>query len=261
MKTCQRVLRKKIITEDIVIYNGDCREVLKQIDYAGFVFVTDPPYGINLGKTNKKKDKINKGWKPKSYNEYNDSLENFKELVPHTINKLLERCTKGIVFIDGTRIHYFPEPSDVSLILRPYSWGFSPLGWKTLDFFLFYGTVPNAFKDGKNNIAKHLTCTHDSTLKSKHPAAKCPKCLEIIIRKITNEDDLVIDPFMGGGATGIASVHANRKYIGIELDPKYYKVSEENIRIALKKPNLINKVQKLRKPNLLTYIQKDAKNA
>jgi site-specific DNA-methyltransferase (adenine-specific) len=48
----------------------------------------------------------------------------------------------------------------------------------------------------------------------------------------TNEGDIVLDPFMGAGTTGVACKQLNRKFIGIELVEKYFKMAEERINAA-----------------------------
>lgn len=62
-----------------------------------------------------------------------------------------------------------------------------------------------------------------------HPTQK-PICLmESLISIFTNFGDLVLDPFMGSGSTGLACVHKNRSFIGIELDDKYYNMAYNRI--------------------------------
>ena len=61
--------------------------------------------------------------------------------------------------------------------------------------------------------------------------------LEYLIKTYTNEGDLVLDFTMGSGSTGVACLNTNRKFIGIELDEKYFKISEER----LKDTQLLNK--------------------
>jgi DNA modification methylase len=48
----------------------------------------------------------------------------------------------------------------------------------------------------------------------------------------SNEGDSVLDPFMGSGTTGVAAKNLNRKFIGIELDPDYFKIAEDRINAA-----------------------------
>ena len=45
----------------------------------------------------------------------------------------------------------------------------------------------------------------------------------------TNENETVLDPFMGSGSTGVACVNTGRNFIGMELDPKYFEIAKERI--------------------------------
>jgi hypothetical protein len=50
------------------------------------------------------------------------------------------------------------------------------------------------------------------------------------IWKIPVEQNLVLDPFMGSGTTGVAAVKLGRKFIGIEIEPKYFDIACRRIR-------------------------------
>lgn len=60
----------------------------------------------------------------------------------------------------------------------------------------------------------------------KHPTQKPLALLERIILASTNEGDLILDPFNGSGTTGIACVRLNRRYIGIEKEIEFVKLTE-----------------------------------
>ena len=62
-----------------------------------------------------------------------------------------------------------------------------------------------------------------------HPTQKPVALLEYLIKTYTNEGDLVLDFTMGSGSTGVACVNTNRNFIGIELDEKYFNISNERI--------------------------------
>lgn len=64
-----------------------------------------------------------------------------------------------------------------------------------------------------------------------HPTQKSLKLMEEIIKIHTNKDDLVIDPFMGSGTTGVACKNLKRKFIGIEKNNKYYEIAKHRINI------------------------------
>lgn len=62
-----------------------------------------------------------------------------------------------------------------------------------------------------------------------HPTQKPQKLLERLIMASSNEGDVVLDPFMGGGSTAVACREMNRKYIGFEIDPEYVDKSSDRL--------------------------------
>jgi site-specific DNA-methyltransferase (adenine-specific) len=66
--------------------------------------------------------------------------------------------------------------------------------------------------------------------KRHHPTQKNLKLIEYILNVHSNEGDLVLDPFIGGGTTAIGCINNNRKYIGFEIDIKYCDVANERIK-------------------------------
>jgi DNA modification methylase len=65
--------------------------------------------------------------------------------------------------------------------------------------------------------------------KGLHPTQKSLPLMEWLVSIHSNEKDIVLDPFMGSGTTGLACKKLNRNFIGIELDNKYFKIAEERI--------------------------------
>ena len=68
--------------------------------------------------------------------------------------------------------------------------------------------------------------------KGYHPTQKPVALLEYLIKTYTNENELVLDFTMGSGSTGVACVNTNRKFIGIELDEKYFNIAKNRIEDA-----------------------------
>ena len=66
-----------------------------------------------------------------------------------------------------------------------------------------------------------------------HPTQKPVALLEFLIKTYTNPDCVVLDNAMGSGSTGVACVNTNRKFIGIEMDENYYRISKKRIEEAL----------------------------
>lgn len=67
-----------------------------------------------------------------------------------------------------------------------------------------------------------------------HPTQKPVQLLEYLIKTYTDEGMLVLDNCMGSGSTGVACGNLNRRFIGIELEDKYFKISKERIIQAYK---------------------------
>lgn len=65
-----------------------------------------------------------------------------------------------------------------------------------------------------------------------HPTQKPVALMEYLIRTYTNEGDTVLDFTMGSGTTGVACVNTGRRFIGIELDEKYFEIARERIQEA-----------------------------
>lgn len=63
-----------------------------------------------------------------------------------------------------------------------------------------------------------------------HPTQKPQKLLARLLLASSNENDIVLDPFMGGGSTALACINNNRQYIGFEIDQTYYTKSLERLK-------------------------------
>lgn len=66
--------------------------------------------------------------------------------------------------------------------------------------------------------------------KTVHPTQKPVALMEYLIKTYTNEGELVLDFTMGSGTTGVAAMNLGRKFIGIELDEKYFEIAKRRIR-------------------------------
>ncbi len=64
--------------------------------------------------------------------------------------------------------------------------------------------------------------------------------MEWLVKIHSNENDVVLDPFMGSGTTGVACLNTNRNFIGIELDDNYFKIASDRINSHIK-PQVITK--------------------
>ncbi len=62
-----------------------------------------------------------------------------------------------------------------------------------------------------------------------HPAQKSLKLMKQIVDIHTNKDDLICDPFMGSGTTGVASLSLKRNFFGVEIEKDYFDISKKRI--------------------------------
>ncbi len=78
-----------------------------------------------------------------------------------------------------------------------------------------------------HNFIESPICMKPERLSNpKHPAQKPIAILKKLINIASNEGDVVFDPFMGVGSSGVAALMTNRKFIGFEINPEYYKAAE-----------------------------------
>lgn len=88
----------------------------------------------------------------------------------------------------------------------------------------------------KNNIWQYAVGLGGSTNYKpafQHPAIFPERLAEDHIKSWSNIGDIVLDPFMGSGTTGVACKNLNRNFIGIELDNEYFKIAENRIKGSL----------------------------
>jgi len=91
-----------------------------------------------------------------------------------------------------------------------------------------------------NNLKKHHSVmNYEIATKQGHITPKPVDLLEYIIKTSSNENDIVLDCFMGSGSTGIAALNTNRCFIGIEKDEKYFNIAKERIDSTLKEKECV----------------------
>lgn len=86
--------------------------------------------------------------------------------------------------------------------------------------------VENIIRPGDYGIKKIIPS------KTQHPTVKPVALMAHFIRLHTMSGDVVLDPFMGSGTTGVACVNMDREFIGVELDPQFYEMAEKRLKNA-----------------------------
>ncbi len=88
---------------------------------------------------------------------------------------------------------------------------------------------------GKRGVFSHLTNNADRT--GLHPTEKPVSLMKELLTLFSNEGEVVCDPFMGSGTTGVAAVKLGRQFVGVELNPVYFDLACRRIRDALARPD------------------------
>jgi site-specific DNA-methyltransferase (adenine-specific) len=112
-----------------------------------------------------------------------------------------------------------------------------------MDGFLKYDVLNEMNRNYKNTFASTFNLWEGNKYKSNilkykkdydgfHPTQKPVLLLEDLIKTFSNENETVLDFTMGSGTTGVACVNTNRKFIGIEMDAKYFEIAEKRINDA-----------------------------
>ena len=103
---------------------------------------------------------------------------------------------------------------------------------------------------GKRGVYTH--CVNGPHRHGEHPTEKPASLMREIVLDFTAQGDLVCDPFMGSGTTGVACVRLGRRFVGIEVEQKWFDIACRRIEAATKQPDLfIEQPKKAEQLNLL----------
>lgn len=190
------------------IFNGNCLDYLATLpDQSIDTIITDPPYGNNT-----------------KYNSYQDSRENLKTLVNAFMPEALRVAKRTLVTCGVANIHLYPEPTWILSWSTPAGTGSGKWGFCCWQPILAYGKDPYL----QNRLGRRpdsVTLTKSSA-KNGHPVPKPVEFMEWLVNRGSLEGMTVFDPFMGSGTTGVACLRKQREFIGIELDPVYFRIAE-----------------------------------
>jgi len=210
------------------IINIDCIKGLKKIpENSVHLLLTDPPYGISkelncknqrLGTTAKLNfnfgdwDKFNIEWAKEAIKKTKGWAVIF--CAKKDIGKYWELLEKEKFIAIDSLVWHKPDPV--------------PLNGKTK----FLNAWESAVIGKKNSATFNGYCQHNilkyQAPKGKnriHPTQKPIGLFQELIKLLTNEGDIILDPFMGSGTTAVASKQLNRQFIGFEIDKNHHKES------------------------------------
>jgi len=250
---------------DVTLYHGDCRDLLRQIPVASArLIVTSPPY--NIGKTYEKKkaledylaeqdeviglcvDRLAEGgsicW------EVGNHIAAPNEVLPLDIVLYPLFASRGLK-LRNRIVWHFEHGLHCS---KRLSGRYETILWFTkganYTFKLDAIRVPQKYpgkKAFKGPRAGQLTCNplgknpgdlwvipnvkHNHVEKTDHPCQFPVELVERLVLALTDEGDLVIDPYMGVGSTAVAAVRHNRRAAGADTVAAYIQTARERVRL------------------------------
>jgi site-specific DNA-methyltransferase (adenine-specific)/modification methylase len=224
-----------VIIGDATLYLGDCREILPTLGKIDAV-VTDPPYGIEdapiqgQGRTGKRRGG-NNIWHAESWWD--------KELDPEWM-RLCAASSDVIAWFGHWRKREQVERAMLLPLRAEIVWAKDchvgppcPVAMRDERIWLF-GTSGIKGKTFETSVWDQAIIP---TWEHKHH--KNEKPVALMSRLICFLDpQTVLDPFMGSGTTGVAAVQLGRRFIGIEIEPKYFDIACRRIEDAASRPRL-----------------------
>jgi len=219
------MVSEEVIIGDCRLILGDCREVLPGV-CGCHATITDPPYGVNLGKT--KGEGGAHGLALEAYESYEDTYENYVlEVVPALTQSI--QLTGRAAFFIGPHIHELPKFDALGGVFCSAALGRHQWGFKNFLPVLLYGVYPDLQQGAKYPTA---IASNEKAEKNGHPVPKPVGWMRWLVALTTRTGETVLDPFMGSGTTGVAAVEQGRHFVGIERERKYFDIACERIENA-----------------------------
>ena len=225
---------EKVIIGNAELWHGDCREILPTLPKVDAV-ITDPPYGIGYVSAWRKHSRI-------------EMLANDDEAPTDAVGDMAALLIEGGAMYLATRFDVAAQWNDAILaagltIKTPIFWdkGNHTSGDLEGDFgarvevFIFAHKGRHKLR-GKR-MANLWSIPRDPA--GDHPTPKPVALMERMVACSTDACAVVLDPFMGSGSTGVACMHLDRRFIGCEVEPRYFDIACRRIEDAQRQGRLI----------------------
>lgn len=210
----------KVQIGDAILYHGDCLEILPTLPKVDAV-ITDPPYGIDGGSGGDASYFAKGGYDA----AWSDTPEYIAKVCAPAVRTCVEMAD-AVAVTPGIRcMSVYPQARDMGCFWTPAAATHGPWGFTTFQPILYYG---KDWRAGRGALPSGRAVT-EAAEKIGHP---CPKPLgawQWLVDKVARPNAIVLDPFMGSGTTGVACANLGRKFIGIEIERKYFDIACERI--------------------------------
>lgn len=231
-------MRKEIIG-DCTLYLGDCLEVMPTLEPVDMI-LTDPPYTLTSGGNGDyadwqlAKDYDNSGKIVQcdiDWPDFMPAISNALKIGSHCYVMCNNRHVKSMLTeaeLAGLGFHNLLAWDKMSCTPNRYY-------MKNLEYIGFF--YKGRSKHLKNCSSQQLmACPQENY--GGHPTTKPTALMEYYIKNSSEHKDVVLDPFMGVASTGVGAVRCGRKFIGIELDEKYFDIACRRVEEAYKQADL-----------------------
>ena len=214
---------EKVIIGNAELYCGDCREVLPTLGKVDAV-ITGPPYGINENSKKMESRQRKAGSNSKALADQVDYGHFNWDIKPIT-KELVDLCvSKGNVAIIWGGNYFDVPPSSKWLV-----WD-KMINGDFADCELAWTNIKGAVRQFRHMWNGMLRDSEKDTQRV-HPTQKPVVLMQWCIQQ-AGMPATVLDPFMGSGTTGVACMNLDRKFIGIEMEPKYFDIACRRIELA-----------------------------
>lgn len=233
-----------VIIGDATLYCGDCMELLPIMQRVDCV-ITDPPYSDATH--NNARSNAGGGGAAKAID--------FKAIDFKAIERLLDFCAplcngwiianmdwRHIAALEFEKHHFYElirfgvwvktNPMPQLSADRPAN------GWDGIAYIF-----PKGKKKVWNGGATHGNWSGAVVTNGDHPTGKPVDMVSSWVTRFTNQSQVILDPFMGSGTTGVAAIQLGRKFIGIEREPKYFDIACKRIEQAVAQGQLFEPEQ------------------
>ena len=229
-------------SDDIDLYNGDCTSVVKELIAKGIkvdAVITDPPYNIskdnNFSTMNKPRKGVDFGKWDKNF-DVCERINDFSKIVKKDGCMIIFCSYLFLSFVCEALKNNSFEVKDVLVWKKtnPMPRNIDRRYVQDMEFAVWAVNKKAKWTFNKPKSVPYLrsvfvTPVVGGSERTSHPTQKSLKLMKDIIKIHTNKNDLIIDPFMGSGTTGVACKKLNRRFIGIELDKNYFEIAKQRI--------------------------------
>lgn len=229
-----------VVIGNATLYCGDCLEVMQSLEPVDHI-ISDPPYEASLHAAAAHTSNLRKDGGPELKAIDFDSIDAIRDDYVRLSGPLCGGWFIAFCTVEGARpwadaINASPMKYKRSCIwIKPDSTpqlnGQGPAVGGEIFVCAWAGEGHARWNaGGKRGVYTHLVNNPERS--GKHPTEKPRRLMSEIIGDFTKSGDLILDPFMGSGTTGVAAMREGRRFIGIEMNPAYFDIACKRIEDA-----------------------------